>query len=161
MTQSFLATILCSVFGLIGMAGVSLAGPIGGYDCAIIATARYAVGDRNEHDVVSFQYTCNGVDGVFKNAVVTAISVVELDNEEGTFMGSFSLHRSPDGFAAEQLLEGIGDIVVEGDNAVGIEAYGKTSFKFASGALECLAEKTVKFTAKPTGFGKFKLEFMD
>ncbi|GLR90064.1 hypothetical protein GCM10007857_67780 [Bradyrhizobium iriomotense] len=76
-------------------------------------------------------------------------------------MASFSLHRSPHGFAAEQLLEGIGDIVVEGDNAVGIEAYGKTSFKFASGTLECLTEKTVKFTAKPTGFGQFRLEFTD
>lgn len=161
MARAFLATILCSAFGLIGMGGVTLAGTIGRYDCTIVASTRYPVGDRNEHDVISFQYACTGVDGVFQEAVVTAISVVELDNEKGNFWASLSLHRSPDGFANEQLLEGAGDIVLEDDQAVGVEAYGKTSFKFASGTLECLTDKTVNFKAKPAGFGKFKLEFTD
>ncbi|KYG97566.1 hypothetical protein SE91_02450 [Bradyrhizobium sp. DOA1] len=161
MTRASLATILCSAFGLIGMGGVTLAGTIGRYDCTMVDSTRYPVGDRNEHDVISFQYACTGVDGVFHEAVVTAITVVELDNEEGNFLASFSLHRSPDGFAAEQLLEGAGDIVLEEDKAVGVEAYGKTSFKFASGTLECLADKTVDFKATPAGFGKFKLEFTD
>ncbi|MGL3104286.1 hypothetical protein [Bradyrhizobium sp. BR 1432] len=143
------------------MGGATLAGTIGRYDCTIVASTRYPVGDRNEHDVVSFQYTCTGVDGVFKEAVVTAIAVVELENEEGNLLASFGLHRSPHGFAAEQLLEGVGNIVLEDDNAVGVEAYGKTSFKFALGTLECLTDKTVNFKAKPAGFGQFKLEFTD
>lgn len=143
------------------MSGGALADTIGRYDCNIVATAREPVGDRNEHDIVSFQYTCRGVDGLIKDAIVTAVSVVECDNEKGTYLASFGLHRSPAGFAAEQLLEGIGYIVMEGDKAVGVESYGKTSFKFASGTLADLPEKTVKFTATPTGLGRFKLEFTD
>ncbi|MGY8666929.1 hypothetical protein Q3C01_31870 [Bradyrhizobium sp. UFLA05-109] len=161
MTQSFFVTTVCAVFGLIGMSGGALADSIGHYDCTTVATAREPVGDRNEHDIVSFQYTCRGVDGLFKDAIVTAISVVECDNEEGTYLASFGLHRSPVGFAAEQLLDGIGYIVMDGDTAVSVEAYGKTSFKFASGNLADLTEKTVKFTATPTGLGRFKLEFTD
>ncbi|WP_445219989.1 hypothetical protein ACKWRH_07635 [Bradyrhizobium sp. Pa8] len=161
MTQPLLVTVLCSAFSLIGMSGTALADTIGRYDCTTMATAREPVGDRNEHDIISFQYTCRGVDGLFKDAIVTAISVAERDNEEGTYLASFGLHRLPDGFAAEQLLEGIGYIVIEDDKAVGVEAYGKTSFKFASGTLESLAERTVKFAATPTGTGRFKLEFTD
>lgn len=161
MTQSFLATILCSAFGLIGIGEVSLADTIGRYDCTMVATDREPVGDRNDHEVVSFQYTCRGVDGLFKDAVVTMISVAECDNEEATYLASVGLHRSPDGFAAEQLLEGIGDIVIEDNKVVGVEAYGKTSFKFASGTLESLAQKTVKFTTKPTSVGRFELKLTD
>ncbi|MCP3397036.1 hypothetical protein [Bradyrhizobium sp. CCGB20] len=161
MTQPFLVALLCSTFGLIGMSGVARADAIGRYDCSTVATAREPVGDRNEHDIISFQYTCRGVDGLFKNGIVAAISVAECDREKGTYLSSFGLHRLPDGFAAEQLLEGIGYIVLEDDKVVGVEAYGKTSFKFASGALEGLTEKAVNFTATPTGIGRFKLEFTD
>ncbi|WP_027525686.1 hypothetical protein [Bradyrhizobium sp. Ec3.3] len=161
MRQSFFVATVCTVFGLIGMSGGALADTIGHYDCTIVATAREPVGDRNEHDIVSFQYTCRGVDGLIKDAIVTAISVVECDNDKGTYLASFGLHRSPAGFAAEQLLDGVGYIVIEGDRAVGVESYGKTSFKFASGTLADLPEKTVKFTATPTGLGRFKLEFTD
>ncbi|MGY8684833.1 hypothetical protein Q2941_44865 [Bradyrhizobium sp. UFLA05-153] len=161
MTQRFLVTVLCSAFELIGMSRVALADTIGRYDCNIVATAREPLGDRNEHDIVSFQYTCRGVDGLFEDAIATMIAVAESDNEEATYLASFGLHRSPDGFAAEQLLDGIGDIVMEDGKVVGLEAYGKTSFKFASGTLESLAEKTVKFTTKPTGVGRFELKFTE
>ena len=43
----------------------------------------------------------------------------------------------------------------------GNEASGKTFFKFDPGTLASLSEKTVKFTTKPIGLGRFELEFTD
>jgi hypothetical protein len=41
----------------------------------------------------------------------------------------------------------------------GNESSGKAVFKFASGALAALSEKAVRFESKPTGVGRFSLEF--
>jgi hypothetical protein len=43
----------------------------------------------------------------------------------------------------------------------GTESSGKAVFKFASGTLATISGKTVKFTSKPTGLGRFDLEFVD
>ena len=43
----------------------------------------------------------------------------------------------------------------------GTESSGKAVFKFASGTLAAISGKTVKFTSKPTGVGRFELEFAD
>jgi hypothetical protein len=44
-------------------------------------------------------------------------------------------------------------------NGIGAEASGKTVFKFAS--LAALSGRTVNFTTKPAGLGRFELEFKD
>ncbi|KRR07911.1 hypothetical protein CQ12_25255 [Bradyrhizobium jicamae] len=161
MTKPFLATALCSALDLIGISGVTLADTIGRYECTAIVAAREPLGDRNEHDIVSFQYTCRGVDGLLKEALVTAVSVSEWDGQKGTYLASLDLHHAPDGFAVGQVLEGTGSTVMEDGKAVGVDASGKTVFKFASGTLAALSGKTVKFTTKPAGFGRFELEFTD
>jgi hypothetical protein len=43
----------------------------------------------------------------------------------------------------------------------GSEASGKTVFKFASGTLAALSGRTVNFTTKPVGLGRFELDFKD
>jgi hypothetical protein len=96
-----------------------------------------------------------------KEAVVTAVSVSEWDGPKGTYLASLGLHRAPGGFAVGQLLEGSGSVVVKDGKPVGSEASGKTVFKFASGTLASLSGKTVKFTTKPVGLGRFELEFTE
>jgi hypothetical protein len=44
---------------------------------------------------------------------------------------------------------------------IGAESTGKTVFKFASGSLAALSGRTVNFTTKPVGLGRFELEFKD
>ena len=60
-----------------------------------------------------------------------------------------------------QLLEGTGSIVMKDGKVVGSEGSGKTLFKFASGTLAAISGKTVKWTSKPVGLGRFELEFTD
>ena len=70
MGKHLIATAVCSAFGLIGMSGVALADTIGRYECSVIgALAQEPIGDRNEHAMVSVQYSCVGTDGLLKGAV--------------------------------------------------------------------------------------------
>ena len=58
------------------MSGVALADTIGRYECSVIgALAQEPIGDRNEHTMVSVQYSCVGMDGLLKGAVNTGISI--------------------------------------------------------------------------------------
>ena len=156
MSKRLMAILLGSALGL--SAGTALAGSIGRYDCIIVGTiAREPVGDRDGHDIVSLEYTCRGLDGLLKDAGVTAFSVSEWDGEKGKYVASLGLHRAPGGFAVGQLVEGTNSL----SKAVGLEASGKTFFKFASGTLGALSGKTVNFSAKPTGAGRFEIEFSD
>jgi len=147
MGKHLIATAVCSAFGLIGMSGVALADTIGRYECSVIgALAQEPIGDRNEHT---------------KGAVNTGISISEWDGPKGTYLASIGLHRAPGGFAIGQLLEGTGSIVMKDGKVVGSEGSGKTLFKFASGTLAAISGKTVKWTSKPVGLGRFELEFTD
>lgn len=44
---------------------------------------------------------------------------------------------------------------------VGAEGSGTAIVKFASGSFSAIAGKTLKFTTKTTGAGRFVLEFAD
>ena len=101
------------------------------------------------------------MDGLLNGTVNTGISISEWDGPKGTYLASIGLHRAPGGFAIGQLLEGTGSIVMKDDKVVGSEGSGKTLFKFASGTLAAISGKTVKWTSKPVGLGRFELEFTD
>jgi hypothetical protein len=92
---------------------------------------------------------------------VTAFSVSEWDGQKGTFLASLGLHRAPGGFAVGQLLEGSSVVDRTGSKALDVEASGKTVFKFASGTLAAISGKTFNFHAKPTGAGRFEIEFTE
>lgn len=65
----------------------------------------------------------------------------------------------PGGLAVSQAIEGTSSVVMKDGKPVGNESSGKTRFRFASGTLAALAGKTVRFEAKPTGVGRFSLEY--
>ena len=162
MCNRVVAAVLGSALGLIGMSGATLAGSIGRYDCIIVGTiVQEPVGDRDGHQIVSFEYTCRGLDGLLKDAGTTAISVSEWDGQKGKYIASVGLHRAPGGFAVGQLVEGSSSVAMTSDKAASIEASGTTVFKFASGTLAAISGKTAKFTARPTGPGRFEIEFTD
>jgi hypothetical protein len=147
---------------LIAATGFARADTIGRYQCAIIgAIAQEPIGDRDGHVLLSFEYSCLGVDGLLKKAVSTAVSVSEWDGPKGTYLASLGLHRAPGGFAVGQLLEGTASLVMKDGKPIGAESTGKTVFKFASGTLAALSGRTVNFTTKPVGLGRFELEFKD
>ena len=84
MGKHLIATAVCSAFGLIEMSGVALADTICLYECSVIgALAQEPIGDRNEHTMVSVQYSCVGMDGLLKGAVNTGISISEWDGPRG------------------------------------------------------------------------------
>ena len=162
MCERLTAMFVCSALSLTAATGFARADTIGRYQCGVIGTiAQEQIGDRNGHLLVSFEYSCLGVDGLLKDAVATAVSVSEWDGPRGTYLASLGLHRAPGGFAVGQLLEGTGSLLMKDGSPAGNEASGKTVFKFASGTLASLSEKTVKFTTKPIGLGRFELEFTD
>ena len=162
MCKRLTATFVCSALSLIAATGFARADIIGRYQCAVIGViAQEPIGDRDGHAMVSVEYSCQGVDGLLKEAVSTAVSVSEWDGPKGTYLASLGLHRAPGGFAVGQLLEGTGSVVMKDGKPAGSEASGKTVFKFASGTLAALSGRTVNFTAKPVGVSRFELEFKD
>ncbi|WP_445219692.1 hypothetical protein ACKWRH_05885 [Bradyrhizobium sp. Pa8] len=161
MKRPSLTTVLCSIFGLLGLNGIALADSTRRYDCTIDGTDREPIGDRNGHIVVSLQYNCRVADGPLKDAGITGLSVSEWDSEKGKYLASLDVHRALGGFAVGQLMEGIGASVMENNRAAGIAASGKTVFKFASGSLAALSGKTVKFTTKLVDSRRFEMEFTD
>lgn len=161
MKTSFLAIVLCSALGLLGLSGGARADTIRRYDCSTDGVDREPMGDRDERVIISLQYTCRVADGPLRDATITAISVSELDGEKGTSLASLDIHHAIDGFAVGQLLEGIAFLVMRDNRPLGIAASGKMVFKFASGSLAALSGKAVTFTTKPLGFGRFEMEFSD
>ena len=161
MCKRLTATFVCSAL-MIAATGFARADTIGRYQCAIIgAIAQEPIGDRDGHVLLSFEYSCQGVDGLLKEAVSTAVSVSEWDGPKGTYLASLGLHRAPGGFAVGQLLEGTASLVMKDGKPIGAQSTGKTVFKFASGTLAALSGRTVNFTTKPVGIGRFELEFKD
>ncbi|MBI5264580.1 MAG: hypothetical protein HY852_22530 [Bradyrhizobium sp.] len=160
MSKRLIATLVCSALSLVAVSGIACSEPVGRYDCNVIGTALpEPIGDRTGHGLISLQYSCIGVEGLLKGAVVTAVTVSEWDGPKGTYLSSVGVHRVPGGLAVGQLTEGIGSVVMKDGKPVGTEASGKTIFKFASGALAALSGKTVKFASKSTGSNRFELEF--
>ena len=103
MCERLTAMFVCSALST-AATGFARADTIGRYQCGVIGTiAQEQIGDRNGHLLVSFEYSCLGVDGLFKDAVATAVSVSEWDGPRGTYLASLGLHRAPGGFAVGQL----------------------------------------------------------
>src|SRR4029079_1976985 len=91
----------------------------------------------------------------------TGGSIVEWNGPQGTYLSAGGIVRAPEGLAVTQLTEGKGSMVMEDDKPVGSEDSGKAQFKYASGTLAALSGKAVKFETKPTGVGRFSIEYTD
>ncbi|WP_246799391.1 hypothetical protein [Bradyrhizobium sp. CCBAU 51753] len=117
--------------------------------------------DRTGHVLASFLYSCFGVDGLLKGAVVTAINVSEWDGPKGIQLAAVGIHRAPGGEAVGELLEGTGAVVMKDGKPIGTEAAGKMVFKFGSGTLGSLSGKTARFVSKPAGPGRFTLDIVE
>lgn len=162
MSKRSLATFVCSALSLIGASGFALAETIGRYECSVVGTVgREPIGDRDGHSLVSLQYSCFGVHGLLKGDVHTASSVSEWDGPKGTFLFGGGIHRAPGGLAATQITEGTGSVVMKDGKPAGTDSSGKGVFKFASGTLAAHSGKAFKFATKPTGLGRFEMEFTD
>lgn len=161
MKQLSLSIVLGFAFGLLGPNEIALANSTRRYDCTIDATDREPIGIGIARTLVSLQYSCSIADGPLKEEGIIGLLVSEWDSEKGRYLASLGVHRTFDGFAVSQLLEGFGSSVMEDNGAVGIPASGTMLFKFASGSLEALSGKTVKFTTKPVSSRQFEVEFTD
>jgi hypothetical protein len=162
MNKHFVVAVVGSALGLISSTGFALAETVGRYQCNIIgAVSLEPVGDRDGHLLRSVQFSCLGVDGLVKDAVYTGGSIVEWDGPQGTYLSAGGIVRAPEGLAVTQLTEGKGSMVMKDGKPAGAEASGKAQFKFASGTLAALSGKAVKFETKPTGVGRFSIEYTE
>ena len=162
MSKHFITTFLCSALSLIGASGFALAETIGRSQCNVIGTAvPEPLGDRDGHSIVNFAYSCVGVEGLLKDAVVTAFSAAEWDGPKTTTVTALVVYRAPGGTAIGQVLEGTGSVVMKDSKPVGTEFTGKLVYKFASGTLAALSGKTVNFVNKSTGRNRFEVILTD
>jgi hypothetical protein len=162
MCRCVIATFFYSALSLIGASGFAVADTIGRYECNYVGTAsQEPIGDRDDHYLVSLQYSCFGVDGLLKGAVHTGTSITEWDGLKGMYLFGGGTVRSPGALAVTQLVEGVGSVVVKDGKPAGAETSGRAIFKFASGALAALAGRTFNFVSKPIGYGRFDVELSD
>jgi hypothetical protein len=126
--------VMCSSLCVFTATGIARAETIVRYECSIVGTmSQEPIGDRSDHILLSFQYSCFGVDGLLKGAVYTANYIAEGEGGRGTFLLSGGIHRAPGSLAVTQAAEGTGSAVVRDGKIVGSESSGKVVFKFASG----------------------------
>jgi hypothetical protein len=162
MAKRVFVGLFCIGITLTGATGLAQAEIIGRYQCNIVGTAvPEPLGDRNGHSLVNYSYSCVGVEGLLKDAVVTAFSAAEWDGPKTTIIAAMGVHRAPGGAAIGEVLEGTQSIIMKDGKPVGTEGSGKTLFKFASGTLAALAGKTVNFNSKSTGPNRFEIAFTD
>jgi hypothetical protein len=160
MNKHVLVTVVCSALGLISASGFALAETVGRYECNVVgAVGQEPIGDKDGHRLASVQYVCFGVDGLLKGAVYTGASISEWDGSKGTYLSAGGIHRVAGGLAVTQLTEGTGSVVMKDGKPAGNESSGKGLFKFTSGTLAALSGKAVRFETKPTGVGRFSIEF--
>jgi hypothetical protein len=153
---------MCSTVGLFGSIGIAIADPIVRYECNILGTpSQDPVGDREGHNLVSFQYSCFAVDGLMKGAVSTAVSVTEWEGPKGRNLSSVGVHRMAGGLASAQLIEGTSSVVMKDGKPVGSESSGKITIKFASGTLSAISGKTLNYIVKPLGLNRFELDWAE
>ena len=161
MNKRYVVTVVCSTLGLISASGFALAETAGRYECSVVgAASQEPIGDKDGHRLASVQYVCFGVDGLLKGAVYTGASISEWDGSQGTYLSAGGIHRVAGGLAVTQLTEGKGSVVMKDGKPAGAESSGRAVFKFGSGTLAALSGKTVKFETKPTGVGRFSIEYM-
>ena len=160
MIKRTILTAACSILGFVSASGSATAETIGRLDCSVVgAISQEPIGDRDGHRLTNVQFACFGADGLLKDAVYTGFATTEWDGPHATFLSAGGIYRVPGGLAVSQAIEGTSSVVMKDGRPVGNESSGKTRFKFASGALAALSEKTVRFEARPTGSGRFSLEY--
>jgi hypothetical protein len=162
MSKRFVAALLCSSLGLIGTTGLAFADMVGRYECSVVGSSSpEPIGDRAGHSFQSIQYSCVGVDGLLKGAVLTGNAMVEWDGPKSTFLAASTAHRAAGGLAVGQLLEGNGSIVMKDGKPIGQDASGKAVIKLASGTFAVLSGKTLKWVSRPTGPNRFEQEYAE
>jgi len=162
MRKAVIVMALGAAASLAAAAGPVHAELVGRYECNIVGTlGQEPIGDRPGHMLVSFQYSCYGVDGLLKGALYTASVASEWENQKGVYLYGAGIHRMTDGLAVIQLVDGTGSVVMHDGTPAISQAKGKVVFKLASGSLAPLAGKTVDFTARLTGPGHFIYEMND
>lgn len=159
MGKRFVVTVVCSALCLISESGVALPESVGRWECSVVGTvSQEPIGDRDGHRLVSFEYSCSGVEGLLKNTVYTASGISEWDGPQGKYLSAGGIVRAPGGLAVTQVTEAIGSLVMKDGKPAGTETSGKAQFTFASGTLAALSGKPVKFESKPIGAGRFGIE---
>lgn len=162
MSRRLTTTLLYAALCLIGTSGVARAEAIGRYECGVDGEISLEpVGDREGHRLMSFRYSCIGVDGLLKGATYTATAITEWDGPRGKFLFGGGIHRAAAGFAVTQVTEAAGSVVMKDGKPVGTETSGKAMFKFASGTFAALSAKAFNFATVPTGVGRFNLDLTD
>jgi hypothetical protein len=162
MSKRFVAMVVCSVLCLIGRSGIAQAESIGRWECSVVGTvSQEPIGDRDGHRLVSFQYSCNGVDGLLKDTVYTAFGVSEWDGPQGKFLSAGGIVRAPGALAVTQITEATAAVIMKDGKPAGNSTSGKAQFPFASGVLAALSGKAVKFESRPAGIGRFSIEVTD
>ena len=160
MIKRTILTAACSILGLVSASGYATAETIGRLECSVVgAASQEPIGDRDGHRLTNVQFACFGADGPLKGAVYTGSSTQEWDGAQSTFLAAGGIYRVPGGLAVSQAIEGTSSAVMQDGKPIGNESSGKTRFKFASGTLAALAGKTARFETKPTGVGRFSLEY--
>jgi hypothetical protein len=162
MKNRFTATLMCSALVSLVAAGTAYADPIGRYECNIVGIGSpEPLGDRAGHGLLSYQFSCYGVDGILKGAVYSAIHVSEWDGPQGNFLLAGGVHRLAGGFAVTQMMDGTATVIMKDGKPAGVTGSGNAIFKLGSGTLAALSGKAVKFTSRSTGANRFELEFAD
>jgi hypothetical protein len=162
MNQRVIATVLFSMLALAGATELASADPIGRYECSIVGNANQEpLGDRAGHGLLSYQFSCYGVDGLLKGAVYSAVHVSEWDGPQGTFLLAGGVHRIAGGFAVTQMTEGSATVIMKDGKPVSVTSSGKAIFKLGQGSLAALSGKAASFTTRVTGPNRFELEFAD
>ena len=164
MSKRLIASILVSVFGLIGTSGFALADTIGRYECNIIgAIGLEPIGDRDGHLLRSYDYSCVGVDGLLQRSSVYC----DLRQRGGWSAGdvSFGSRSSPNRWRDWQWArssEGTGSTVIQEGKPARATASGKIDLQVRIGHIGCSFRKDLQMdAAKPIGFNRFELEFGD
>ena len=162
MSNSLVTTAMCSALALIGATGFAYSDTVGRYECSIVGIGTpEPIGDRAGHGLLSYQFSCYGVDGLLKGAVYSAVHVSEWDGPQGNFLLAGGVHRVAGGFAVTQMTEGTASVSMKDGKPAGVTGSGKAVFKLGSGSLAALSGKATKFTTKVTGANRFELEFAD
>ena len=162
MTKRLVAVATCSVLCVIGTAGAAYSDVVGRYECNVVGNAiPEPIGDRAGHGLVSYQFSCVGVEGLLKGAVYSATAVSEWDGPNGKLLLVGGVHRVPGGLAVTQMQEGNVTMEMKDGKPVGSTGSGKALIKLASGTLSSLAGKTLKFANKSIGFNRFDIEWSE
>jgi hypothetical protein len=160
--KSLAAALVLPALRLCGGSGFALADTIGRYECNVVGSnAPEPLGDRNGHGLVSYQFSCVGVDGLLKGAVYSAVHISEWEGPQGKFLLAGGIHRTAGGFAVTRMQEGTGSIILQDGKPVGAISSGTAIFSLGSGTLSALSGRTAKFKTKSAGLGRFMLELED